>query len=118
MATQPRFGFAVEYVKDIEAAKRFYTDVLGLQVQREAPTFVGFENFAIASDEPLGGGDETELYWLVDDAQAAFDEISTRAQVSMPMRELPYGRVFAVKDLDGKQRFILEFAGERPSRPV
>ncbi len=30
---EPRFGFALEYVKDIAAAKRFYVDVVGLKVE-------------------------------------------------------------------------------------
>ena len=29
---KPQFGFVLEYVKDIEAAKRFYVEVLGLQM--------------------------------------------------------------------------------------
>jgi len=34
MSVRPRFGFVVEYVTDIEAAKRFYLDVMGLEVER------------------------------------------------------------------------------------
>ena len=54
MSTTLRFGFAIEYVTDIEAVKRFYVDVLGLKVDREAPVFVQFTDghgatFAIAS---------------------------------------------------------------------
>jgi extradiol dioxygenase family protein len=45
MKKKTRFGFAIEYVEDIEAAKRFYVDVLGLEVQREAPQFVQFEGY-------------------------------------------------------------------------
>lgn len=40
MTATPRFGFALEYVTDVEAVKRFYVDVLGLEVEREHPTFV------------------------------------------------------------------------------
>src|SRR5437762_1687205 len=77
MTTKARFVFALEYVADVEAAKRFYVEVLGLEVERDSPTFVQFKdqaghNYAIASDEPLGGSRELELYWLVDDAEAAF----------------------------------------------
>jgi len=59
MTTKPRFGFALAYVTDIQAAKRFYVDVLGLEVQREALVFVQFPNFAIASDESISGTGET-----------------------------------------------------------
>ena len=48
MASKPTFGFALAYVKDIEAAKQFYGDVLGMEVARAAPVFVQFkDHFAI-----------------------------------------------------------------------
>lgn len=118
MKTSPRFGFALEYVKDLEAAQRFYTDVLGLQVQRTHPNYVEFENFALATDESMSGHDEPELYWLVDDAEAAHAEMSARARVSMPLRDLPFGRLFAVEDPAGRPRYVLELAKERPSQAL
>ncbi|HET8630782.1 MAG TPA: VOC family protein [Thermomicrobiales bacterium] len=123
MTATPRFGFALEYVSDVEAVKRFYVDVLGLAVEREHPTFVQFKdragaNFAIASDESLGGRGELELYWLVDDAEVAFRELSGKAEVVVPLREMPFGKVFGINDPAGQPRYLLEFARERPSRPV
>jgi catechol 2,3-dioxygenase-like lactoylglutathione lyase family enzyme len=105
-------------VTNIEAAKRFYVDVLGLEVQRTHPTFVQFESFAIASDESMGGTNETELYWLVDDAEAAFTELSRKAEVSMPLRELPFGKVFALNDPANRPQYVLELARNRPSIAV
>jgi catechol 2,3-dioxygenase-like lactoylglutathione lyase family enzyme len=113
-----RFGFAVVYVKDIQAAKRFYVESLGLRVEREAPTFVQFGHFALASDSPLGGGDGPELYWLVDDADAAYRELAARAPISRPLETKPFGKVFGVRDPDGGTRFVLELAQSRPSRVV
>ena len=78
MSEKPRFGFIVEYVKNIEASKRFYVEVLGLGVEREHPTYVQFETFAIATDEPMGGEAEQEIYWLVNDADTAFSSLSLR----------------------------------------
>ena len=72
MNNKPEFGFILEYVSDIEAAKRFYVEVLGLEVERYHPVFVQFKHFAIASDESMSGGRESEVYWLVDDAEEAF----------------------------------------------
>ena len=123
MTIKPRFGLAVEYVSDMEAAKRFYVDVLGLQIERDSPTFVQFKeqagaNFAIAGDEPLGGQGNLELYWLVDDAEAAFREVSPKAEVSLPLRQMPFGKVFAVKDPDGQPCYLLELAPARPSQVV
>ena len=116
--TGTKFGFAIEYVDDIEAATRFYVDVLGLEVQRTHPTFVQFDSFAIASDEPLGGSRETELYWLVEDAEQAFASLPAEAEVTLPLTQQPYGKVFGVKGPAGRPCFLLELAQDRPSRPA
>jgi catechol 2,3-dioxygenase-like lactoylglutathione lyase family enzyme len=118
MSNQPHFGFALEYVPDIEAAKRFYVEVLGLEVERYHPTFVQFQHFAIASDESMGGNNEPELYWLVADAEAAFNELSQKAEVSMPLKQMPFGKVFGIKDPAGRPRYLLELAQNRPSQQV
>ena len=77
-----------------------------------------FEHFAIASDESMSGTGEPELYWLVDDADAAFGELSQQAEVTMPVTQQPFGKVFGIKDPSGRPRYILEFARERPSAAV
>jgi predicted enzyme related to lactoylglutathione lyase len=123
MPTQLRFGFALEYVTDIEAVKRFYVDVLGLKIDREAPVFVQFSDehgaaFAIASDESMSGARIPELYWLVDDAEAAFKELSPKAEVSMPLKQLAFGKVFGLSDPSGQPCYIAELARNRPSQKV
>lgn len=118
MSQSPKFGFAVQYVTDIETAKRFYVDVLGLDIQRAAPTFVQFPSFAIASDESMTGKPETELYWLVDDAEATFRELSAKAQVSLPLTQKPFGKVFGIKDPSGHPCYLLELSRDRPSKPA
>jgi catechol 2,3-dioxygenase-like lactoylglutathione lyase family enzyme len=116
MTQHPNFGFAVEYVDDIETAKRFYVDVVGLEVERTHPTFVQFPNFAIASDQSMNGSRETELYWLVDDAEAAFAELSEKAEVTLPIKQMPFGKVFGIKGAAGEPRYLLELAANRPSQ--
>jgi catechol 2,3-dioxygenase-like lactoylglutathione lyase family enzyme len=123
MSIKARFAFPVEYVADLEAAQRFYIDVLGLEVERDSPTFVQFKDqaghyYAIATDEPLSGHRELELYWLVDDAEAAFAELSRKGVVSLPLKQMPFGEVFGVKDPDGQPQYLLELAQNRPSRRV
>ncbi len=113
-----RFGFAVVHAHDIEKTKRFYVESLGLAVEREAPTFVQFEHFAISSDTPLTPDGDTELYWLVDDAQAAYRAMSAKGAVSHPLETKPFGTMFGVKDPDGRTRFVLELAAKRPSKVV
>jgi predicted enzyme related to lactoylglutathione lyase len=122
MTTKPRFGFALEYVADVETVKHFYVDVLGLEVERDHPSFVQFKDqadatYAIASDESMGGSD-LELYWLVNDAAAAFSDLSQKAEVCLPLKQMPFGKVFGIIDPAGQPRYLLEFAQERPSRPV
>ena len=116
MSSKPQFGFVIEYVKDIEAAKHFYVEVLKLKVERYHPTFVQFDTFAIASDEPMAGNGKPELYWLVDDVEAAFSDLSQKAEVSLPLQQMPFGKVFGIKDLDGRTRYLLELAKDRPSQ--
>ncbi len=118
MSNKPRFGFVVEYVADIDAAARFYVDVLGLDIERHHPTFVQFEHFAIASDASLAGSREPETYWLVDNAEAAFTERSQKADVVVPLKQMPFGKVFAIRGPAGQPRFLLELAPDRPSRPA
>lgn len=118
MSNSPRFGFIVEYVKDIEAAKRFYVDVMGLKILRLHPTYVQFETFAIASDAPMGGETEQEIFWLVDDAQVAFNDLVSKAEICLPLQQVPFGKVFGIRDQDGRPRYILELAKNRPSQSV
>lgn len=118
MITKPTFGFVLEYVSDIEAAKSFYADVLGLEVKRTSPVFVQFENLAIASDESLSGTREPEVYWVVADAEAAFRELAPRAEVILPMEQKPFGKVFAIRDPAGQPLYLIEFAQNRPSQAV
>ena len=118
MSVKPRFGFVVEYVEDIEAAKRFYVDVLGLEVERYHPTYVQFGTFAIANDASMTGSRDPELYWLVDDAEEAFRELSRKAEAVAPVKQMPFGKVFSVKEPGGRPRYLLELARERPSRPT
>ena len=124
-STQAQFAFALEYVSDVDAAKRFFVDVLGLDVDREAPSFVQFKagngaSYAIAGDEPMDSRNNgaPELWWLVEDADAAFREMSARAEVSMPLRQMPFGTCFGIKDPAGQVHYVLEFAPARASQPV
>lgn len=118
MSNKARFGFVLEYVTDIEAAKRFYVDVLGLEVQRYSPVFIQFNNFAIASDDSMSGNRDPEVYWLVDDVEAMFKDLSQKGEISLPLKQMPFGKVFGIKDPSGQPQYLLEFAKDRPSQPV
>ena len=118
MNNKAKFGFVLEYVTDIEAAKRFYVEVLGLEVERYSPTFIQFNNFAIASDESMSANRVPEVYWLVEDAEAAFKDFSQKGEISMPLKQLPFGKVFGIKDPAGQPQYLVEFVKDRPSQPV
>ncbi len=118
MSNKPEFGFVLEYVTDIEAAKRFYTEVIGLEVERYHPVFIQFNRFAIASDQSMSGNRDPEVYWLVEDAEAAFGDLSQKAEIIFPIKQMPFGKVFAIKDPAGRPLYLLEFAQNRPSQPA
>jgi predicted enzyme related to lactoylglutathione lyase len=118
MSNKAKFGFVLEYVSDIEAAKRFYVEVLGLEVERNSPTFIQFNNFAIASDESMSGNRDPEVYWQVEDAEAAFNEFSQKGEISLPLKQMPFGKVFGIKDPSGQPQYMIEFAKNRPSQAV
>jgi len=118
MNNKPKFGFVLEYVTDIEAAKRFYVEVLNLEVERYHPVFVQFNHFAIASDESMSGSRDPEVYWLVDDVEAAFADFSQKAEVIQPIQQMPFGKVFGIKDPAGQPIYLVEFARQRPSQSV
>lgn len=119
MSIQPEFGFVLEYVADIDSARDFYVNNIGLTVERAAPVFVQFNNhLAIATDESLSGTREPEMYWLVSDAEAAYAELSPKVEIVHPLEKKVFGKVFGIKDPAGQTLFILEFTPDRPSQPV
>lgn len=118
MKSKPKFEFVVEYVNDVEAAKRFYTDVLGLKPQRVHPAFVQFEGLAITSDQAMDGRAQREVYWLVDDIDAAWNEISPRAEIALPVTEKAFGKVFGVRGPSGEPLYLLQYSSQRPSQVV
>ena len=114
MTNQPQFGFAIAYVPDIQAAKRFYVDKLGLEVEADFPNFVQFKSkagatFAVApTADSMDGIGQTELWWLVDDADAAFTDLSSKTEISASLRQMPFGKCFGIKDAAGQPRYFLE----------
>jgi catechol 2,3-dioxygenase-like lactoylglutathione lyase family enzyme len=122
MSIKARFGFALSYVADLEAATRFSVETLGLEVERMHPTFVQLRDqagngFALSSEQPLGDS-RLELYWLVDDAERAARELAQTAEICLPLRAMPYGRVFGIRGPGGQPHYLVEFARDRPSQVV
>ncbi len=97
--------FVVRHVQDIDAARAFYIEKMGLAVEVEQPGFVQFKApdgapFAIslASADPVaaalpGGQSESlELWWYVDDADAVCAELQSRGvEIVFPPKECHSG---------------------------
>lgn len=122
-STAPRFGFVLEYVEDVNEAKSFYTDILGLKVSRESPEFIQFADtaavgWAIASDASMSGEAKPETYWIVEDIAALEKSLSGRVKITHPLEKRPFGQVFGIIDPAGETQYLVEFAKERPSNEV
>ena len=123
MVTAARFAFPLEYTQNMAEARRFFTDVLGLQVDRDHPTFVQLRdahgaNYGLATDQPLLPTTGAELWWVVENAKEACAEMSKKAELVVPLTQMPFGTCFGLKDPTGQVHYLLEFAQQRPSQQV
>ncbi len=114
--------FVVRHVTDVDAARAFYTEKMGFEVEAEQPGFVQFKApdgapFAVslasadpvAAELPSGQSEPLELWWYVDDADAAYAELQAKdVEIVFPPKDMPFGRAFAVKDPAGAYSFILQ----------
>ena len=114
--------FVVRHVADVAAARAFYTEKMGFEVEAEQPGFVQFKApdgapFAVslasadpvAAELPSGQSEPLELWWYVADADAAYAELRAKdVEIVFPPKDLPFGRAFAIKDPTGAYSFILQ----------
>ncbi len=114
--------FIVRHVANIDAARAFYTEKMGFEIAAEQPGFVQFKApdgapFAVslasadpvAAELPGGQSESLELWWYVDDADAAYAELQAKdVEIVFPPKDLPFGRAFAIKDPTGAYSFILQ----------
>ncbi len=93
-------------VSDLEAAKKVYTALLGVEPMADAPYYVGYE----AEGQHIGlvpkGGPEMAspvAFWQVGDIEAKLAELTAAgASISEAAHEVGGGRLVAtVKDPDG-----------------
>jgi catechol 2,3-dioxygenase-like lactoylglutathione lyase family enzyme len=116
----------VLFVSDIERSKRFYRDLLGLEIEMDLGVNVGFRNslalwqkdFALnviyGKQTPPVKGNDIEVYFETGSLDKAWETACAQgiAIVHEP-REQPWGqRVFRVYDPD---RFIVEFGEPMPA---
>lgn len=112
-----RLDFVSVQVRDLEASKRYYTQVVGFEVTEGPPHAVIFRDeqgtvFAVRDPFPQTDvskdfGVGTALWFAVADADAAHARMATSgAEVVSPPQPGPFGRVFTVRDPDG---YLLSF---------
>ncbi|MCY6381256.1 VOC family protein [Hoeflea prorocentri] len=116
-----RFVNPLPFVADMDRSRRFYTQVLGLEIVEDHGDFVRFDNgFAIHEGasllrsvfgrtskptEPFGR-DNLVLYFEVEDLDATFADIGKKVDLIHPVQMQGWGqRVFRFHDPD---RHIIE----------
>lgn len=106
--------FIALQVRDLAAARHFYTEQLGLELAPHSPPgAVVFRTapmpFALRTplvdldaSQHLGWG--VALWFLADDADALHDTlVANNVQIAQPPQDGPFGRQFAFVDPDGYQ---------------
>lgn len=100
--------FVMLHVPDLEQARAFYTEKLGLAVEDQQPGFVQFKKagmgaiFALQEHAGVSPHQGVELWWIVDNADTTYATLVSHDVeiVSQPSDE-PFGRAFTVKDPAG-----------------
>lgn len=101
--------FVVVNVPSVAAVRDFYAETLGFTVVTESPAFLqlrtaagGGADYALSESADAKPGENPELWWLVDDADATYVELKGKGVgiASEPM-DLPFGRAFAIHDPAG-----------------
>ncbi|MFC4454818.1 VOC family protein [Deinococcus sonorensis] len=112
---QTRLDFASVQVRDLQASRAFYTQVIGFEAHgQDRPGAVVFQDqdgaiFAIReplATTDLGGafGVGVSLWFAVQDVDATHARIvASGGTVLSPPQPGPFGRMFAVRDPDGYQ---------------
>jgi catechol 2,3-dioxygenase-like lactoylglutathione lyase family enzyme len=113
-----QFQSSVLFVRDIQASRRFYEELLGQEVEMDFGANVGYKGgFAIwqvdsafemiferpADAEARLGRDNLELYFESPDLDIVWTRLSSQGvEVVHPLRQQPWGqRVIRVLDPDG-----------------
>ena len=105
-------NFVLVHVDDVATARAFYTEKLGLTVADEQPGFVQFAQpggrgaaFAVVER----GAEVPELWWDVEDADAAYAELKRQGvSVLSEPEDRPFGRTFSIKDSSGNTLHLLQ----------
>ena len=107
------------HVADVAAAKAFYTEKLGMEIDNEAPGFVQFKapnggaSFALSTQDPAEPLQEVELWWFVDDVDAEHARLVAQGvPIAQPPKDEPFGRSLAYQDPAGHTLFMLQLPAQ------
>ena len=96
--------------QDLERARRFYSEKLGLEPVEERPGGLlyrcGDSEFALFASAGASSGDHTQMGWEVDDIEATVQELRTRG-VEFEEYDFP-----GIRTVDG----IADIEGNYPSK--
>ena len=103
-------NFIILNVPDIEEARAFYTEKIGLEVASASPGFVQFKQvqpgagFALQKSDSPAPYEGVELWWQVSDADTVYSQLIGRGVgVASPPQDMPFGRAFTLQDLNGNK---------------
>ncbi len=106
---------AVYHVDDIDAAKKWYANILGLQPYFDQPFYVGFNvgGYELGLDPDATGvvsGNQHVAYWGVDDVEAVREQLlAAGAKKGTEIQDVGEGiRVATVLDPFGNTLGIIE----------
>ena len=111
-------NFVMLHVPDVEKARAFYHEKLGLSIEDEQPDFVQFKQpgghgatFALGKGEDASILQGAELWWFVDNADATCAAFSSQdVEIVTRPHDEPFGRAFAIKDPAGHTIHMLQLS--------
>jgi predicted enzyme related to lactoylglutathione lyase len=107
-----RFDCVFHYVRDMDRAVSFYSDVLGLElrsrdiVARFDIDGVLFELAPAPSEDDMAGGGNARLCLGVDNIDATLAELHERGVSTGQSKEVPGGTLAAFEDPDGNEIYL------------
>ncbi|HMA35072.1 MAG TPA: VOC family protein [Chloroflexia bacterium] len=107
-------NFVMLHVPDVAEARAFFVDKLGLELEDDTPGFLQFKathgGAALGVGQPPPGAAEgAELWWFVDDADAAHaDLVAKGVTILEPPADQPFGRSLAIRGPGGQALYLLQ----------
>jgi catechol 2,3-dioxygenase-like lactoylglutathione lyase family enzyme len=94
-------------VADVEEARRFYGETLGMAIESETPGFFSVQpvdgqgaSLGVGVGQPSGNG--AEIWWRVDDADALHAALVARdVRITEEPQDRPFGRAVSFADPAG-----------------